>query len=154
MQAWIDYLKAGLSHTIPKDKLANDQGGSTTRTRLRSLQPYLARHWRKGVAGAGLIFFVSLLAFPQPLINRFLIDDVILARRLDLLPPAILLIAGTRLLTMGAGAVQQYYFTQFEQAVVRDLQHRLLDHTLSLPKSFFDDKEVGYLISRVSSDVW
>jgi ABC-type multidrug transport system fused ATPase/permease subunit len=154
MQNWIDYLKSGLSHTLPQDKLAAEKSENTTRIRLGNLKPYLARHWRKGVVGAGLIFFSSLLAFPQPLIQRFLIDDVMLARRMDLLPLAIVLIGGVKLLSMGAGAMQQYFFTRFEQAVMRDLQHNLLDHALSLPKSFFDDKEVGYLISRLSSDVW
>ena len=153
MQNWFDYLKAGLSRTVPKDKLANEKSESDTRSRLRTLRPYLARHWRKGVLGAGLILFVSLLGFPQPLIYRFLIDNVLLARRLDLLPWVILLLAGVKLLSMGAGIVQRYYFTRFEQDVILDLQKNLLDHALSLPKSFFDDKETGYLISRLSSDV-
>lgn len=153
MQNWLDYLKAGLSRPIPQDRLANEKGKRDTRSNLRALMPYLANHWRKGVLGAGLIFFVTLLGFPQPLINRFLIDDVITARRLDLLPLAILLIGGVKLLSMGAGTFQGFYFTRFQQGIMRDLQENLLDHTLSLPKSFFDGKEVGYLISRLSSDV-
>jgi len=154
MQTWFDYLKAGLSRTVPKDKLASEEKSGDTRSRLRSLQPYLARHWRKGVVGAVLILFVTLLGFPQPLIYRFLIDDVLLAKRLDLLPLAIILLGGVKLLSTGAGIVQQYYFTRFEQNVMLDLQKNLLDHALHLPKAFFDDKETGYLISRLSSDVW
>ena len=152
-QNWIDYLKAGLSRTFPQDKLATEKGKSDTRSNLRFLQPYIARHWRKGIVGTGLILFITLLSFPQPLIYRFLIDDVITARRLELLPLAILLIGGVKLLSMGAGTMQGFYFTRFQQDVMRDLQENLLDHALSLPKSFFDDKEVGYLISRLSSDV-
>ncbi len=101
----------------------------------------------------GLVLFTSLLSFPQPLVYRFLVDDVMLARRLDLLPLAILLMGGIKILSMVAGPLQQYYFTRFEQAVMLDLQHNVLDHALSLPKSFFDDKTVGYLLSRISSDV-
>ena len=153
MQNWIDYLRAGLTRTIPQDKLTTEKGKGSSRSNLRNLRPYLARHWRKGVVGAGLILFVSLLAFPQPLIYRYLVDDVMLAKRLDLLPWAILLMGGIKILSMGAGTMQQFYFTRFEQEVMLDLQHNLLDHALSLPKSFFDDKEVGYLISRLSSDV-
>ena len=65
MQTWFDYLKAGLSRTVPKDKLASEEKSGDTRSRLRSLQPYLARHWRKWVVGAVLILFVTLLAFPH-----------------------------------------------------------------------------------------
>ncbi|MFZ5882123.1 MAG: ABC transporter ATP-binding protein [Chloroflexota bacterium] len=154
MPSWFNYLRQGLSRTNSKDRIGGEKSNTNTPANLEYLRPYFLRHWRKGVIGAGLILFTSLLAFPQPLINRFLIDDVMLARRMDLLPLAILLIGGVKVLAMGAGALQQYFFTRFEQAVMRDLQHTLLDHALSLPKSFFDDKEVGYLISRLSSDVW
>ena len=84
---------------------------------------------------------------------RYLVDDVMLAKRLDLLLPVLLIMVVIKLLSMGAGVLQQYYFTRFEQQMILDLQHNLLDHTLHLPKSFFDNKEVGYLISRLSSDV-
>ena len=154
MPRWIDYLRAGLSRRLPEDKLSNEKKKSDPRANLRALRPYFIRHWQKGVVGAGLILFVTLLTFPQPLIYRFLIDNVLTARRLDLLPLAILLYAGVKLLSMGAGTVQGYYFTRFQQEVMRDLQENLLDHALSLPKSFFDDKAVGYLVSRLSSDVW
>ena len=60
-------------------------GYADARANLKNLQPFVARHWRKGVLGAFLILFNSLLGFPQPLINRFLIDDVILGRQLNLL---------------------------------------------------------------------
>jgi ABC-type multidrug transport system fused ATPase/permease subunit len=48
---------------------------------------------------------------------------------------------------------QEYYFARFEQEILLDLQEDLLEHTLKLPKSFFDEKETGYLMSRSSSDV-
>jgi ABC-type multidrug transport system fused ATPase/permease subunit len=151
--SWFNSLKAGLSRKIQRDKLAGDSAAQVPWADLKNLRPFLLRHWRKGVLGATLILFSSLLTFPAPLIYRFLVDEVMLAKRLDLLPLAILLLGGIKLLTMGATALQQYYFTRFEQSVVLDLQRNLLDHTLSLPKAFFDGKEVGYLISRLSSDV-
>jgi len=54
---------------------------------------------------------------------------------------------------MGQGRCRGFYLTRFQQEVLRDIQENLLDHALSLPKSFFDNKEVGYLISRLSADV-
>ncbi|KKN11091.1 hypothetical protein LCGC14_1029950 [marine sediment metagenome] len=103
--------------------------------------------------GAGLIIFTSLLGFPQPLIMRYVIDDVILNRQLGLLIGAILLLIGIFLAENLANLLQKYYFARFEQEVTLDIQKDLLDHTLSLPKSFFDDNQTGYLMSRLSSDV-
>ena len=51
------------------------------------------------------------------------------------------------------GVLQRFSWARFEQDVLLDLQGDLLDHTLRFPKSFFDDQEVGYLMSRLLSDV-
>jgi len=153
MEPWFTYLKRGLSRTAPADGLAGAQGYAGARANLRNLKPFLARHWRKGVLGALLILFNSLLSFPQPLITRYLIDDVILAGRLDLLLGVVLLLVGVKGLGMLTGLLQRFAFTRFEQTVLLDIQGELLDRTLRSPKSFFDDKQVGYLMSRLLSDV-
>ena len=75
MKNWFNYLKAGLTRTLPTDRISIEAGGDKTRSNLQNLRPYFARHWRKGVIGAGLVLFVSLLAFPQPMLFRYLVDD-------------------------------------------------------------------------------
>jgi subfamily B ATP-binding cassette protein MsbA len=153
MNTWFTYLKQGLSRELPEDRIAGREGYADLKADLQNLRPFVARHWRKGVLGALLILFSSLLGFPQPLINRYLVDDVILGRQLSLLAGAVLLLAGVKVLEMLAGLLERFYFARFEQEVLLDIQHNLLDRTLRFPKSFFDDKETGYLMSRLSSDV-
>jgi ATP-binding cassette subfamily B protein len=153
MNTWFTYLKQGLSHDLPEDHIAGREGYASTKANLQNLRPFVARHWRKGVLGAFLILSSALLGFPQPLINRYLIDDVILGRQLSLLAGAVLLLAGVKALGMLASLLEQFYFARFEQEVLLDIQHDLLDRALRFPKSFFDDKETGYLMSRLSSDV-
>ena len=150
---WIPVLRSGLTRKHPADRIADTRQGQDLRGRLSILRPYWERHWRKAALGVGLILFVSLVSFPQPLLYRFLVDDVMLARRLDLLPLVIVLLAAANLTSVAGEMAQRYYFTRFEQHALYDLQQNLLDHALRLPKSFFDNKEVGYLISRLSSDV-
>lgn len=103
--------------------------------------------------GTLLILFSSLLGFPQPLINRFLIDEVILGKQLDLLLVVVALIGGLAVISMLIGLLQRWYFTRFEQEVILDMQQDLLDRTLRFPKSFFDEEEIGYLMARLSSDL-
>jgi ABC-type multidrug transport system fused ATPase/permease subunit len=153
MNNWFTYLKQGLSRELPEDRIAGREGYAGLKANLQNLRPFVARHWRKGLLGALLILFSSLLGFPQPLINRYLIDDVILGRQLGLLAGALLLLAGVKVLGMLAGLLQRFYFARFEQEILLDIQHDLLDRVLRFPKSFFDDKEIGYLMSRLSSDV-
>jgi ABC-type multidrug transport system fused ATPase/permease subunit len=154
MPSWIDYLRRGLSRTQTKDRIANKGGETSTRANLENLRPFLLHHWRKGLLGVILVILTSLLAYPQPMIMRYLIDDVILAKQLDKLWLALLLLAVVKGLSMGLGAVQQFYFSRFEQAVILDIQSDLFERLLHFPKSFFDETETGYLMSRIQGDVY
>ena len=153
MDSWFTYLKQGLSRKLPDDRIAGQVGYSGIKANLKNLRPYIVRHWRKAVLGAGLIIFTSLFAFPQPLIMRYIVDDVILGRQLGLLAGAILLLIGISLAEKLMSLLEEFYFARFEQRVTLDIQHDLIDRTLRLPKSFFDDNQTGYLMSRLSSDV-
>jgi len=85
---WLDYLRQGLSRQLPPDRLAAQDA---SRGSLRSLllagrfKPFVQRHWRKGAVGMGLVVFSTLMSFPMPMITAFMIDDVMLGKRLDLL---------------------------------------------------------------------
>jgi ABC-type bacteriocin/lantibiotic exporter with double-glycine peptidase domain len=102
------------------------------------------------VAGAFLLAG-SLLTFPQPIISRFLMDHVLLEKRLALLAPVVALLAGVALAQGLSGMLQGFFSTRFQQSVTLDMLKNLLERTLSLPKSFFDGARTGYLISRIQN---
>lgn len=153
MSSWIDYLRRGLSRSPSTDRVTNLQGETSTRSNLRNLRPFFLRHWRKGALGFILVILTSLLAYPQPLITRYLIDGVILDRQLDKLWIVLLLLGGIKILSMVFGGLQQFYITRFEQIVILDIQSDLFERLLHYPKSFFDETETGYLMSRLQEDV-
>lgn len=151
--SWLNCLKQGLSRGMPETRIGTGNGHSDLKANLKNLRPFINRHWRKALLGVFLVLLTSGLGLPYPLIMRYLVDDVIIGRQLGLLAGAILLLAVITLAGKLLGLLQQFYFTRFEQAVTLDIQRDLLDRTLRLPKSFFDDKQTGYLMSRLSSDV-
>jgi ABC-type multidrug transport system fused ATPase/permease subunit len=153
MDSWLDYLKRGLSRRRPQDRLAGGEGFSGLKSRLKNLQPFLHRHWRKGILGVFLVIFTALLSLPQPLLFRYLVDRVLLGRQLVLLAGAIVAIVGLGLAEKVAQLLEQFYFNRFEREVILDIQYDLLERALRFPKSFFDQNETGYLMSRLSSDV-
>ncbi len=153
MKGWFTYLKQGLSRKLPEDRIAGQKGYPGIRTHLKNLRPYVNRHWQKGVLGLLLILATSLLAFPQPLIMRYIIDDVILARQLGLLAWAIVLLVTIVLAEKLMRLLEEYFFARFEQQVTLDIQHDLVERALQFPKSFFDEAQTGYLMRRLSSDV-
>jgi len=153
MAQWFNYLKNGLSRRVLPDQLTEEDEVASIKDVWRTLWPYIKMNWRSGLLSTGLIIISSLILFPGPLINRFLIDDVILARRIDLLPLAIFLYIGLKVLTSSTNVMQNYQVVNFQESVMLDIQKSLLNHLLRLPKSFFDKKEIGYLISRINSDL-
>lgn len=149
---WWTYLKQGLSRPSPEDRIAGQEGYGNTLDSLRNLRPYLLRHWRNAAAGLLLILFASLLAFPQPLITRYIVDDVILKRQLGLLAGAIALLIVLILAEKLVKVLEDFTFARFEQGITLDIQQSLFDRVLHFPKSFFDEIQTGYLMSRLSDD--
>ncbi len=152
MLSWLSYFKNALKRELPEDPVSAEGKKRDTRKNFQNLKPFIKKFWKKGILGAVLIIVVSLLAFPMPLINRFLIDQVILAKKMELLLVTVLVLTGLKLLVKFLQVLQNFYFTRFEQEVTLDIQHTLIDHTLHFPKSFFDSKDTGYLMSRLLSD--
>lgn len=153
MSSWFQYLKQGLSRSQPPDRIGGETAKAGVRASFRNLRPYVERYRRKLVLGAILLLFTSLLVYPQPLINRYLVDNVIIARQLPLLVWVILLLAVIKVTEKVTTSLQQFYFTRLEQEVLLNIQSDLLDRTLHFPKSFFDEQETGYLMSRLLYDV-
>lgn len=152
-KSWFTYLKQGLSRKQPRDRIAGKKGYTDIKSNLKNLHPFFKRHWRKGLLGVLIIIFTSMLGFPQPLITRYLVDDVILNRQLNLLVVAILLLVGIALAEKLMSSLEQFFFARFEQRVTLDIQQDLIKRVLRFPKAFFDANQTGYLMSRLSSDV-
>jgi len=135
------------------DSISGIRGHGSLKVNLKNLLPYFRRYWRRGMLGCLLIGAATLFAFPPPLITRYLVDDVILGRQVGLLTGAILLLIGCLVAEKLARLLEDFYFARFEQSMTLDIQQDLIDRVLHLPKSFFDDKQTGYLQSRLTEDV-
>ena len=54
----------------------------------------------------------------------------------------------------GFSAVKNYVTLRYEQELTYNLQLGLFDHVLRFPLSYLKSKQTGYLVSRISSDVY
>jgi ABC-type bacteriocin/lantibiotic exporter with double-glycine peptidase domain len=151
--SWLDYLKRGLSQAPAEERIPSRPSQAGIRNNFKSLYPFISRHWHKGLIGGLLVMITSLLSFPQPLITRFLVDKVILGRKLNLLAIALIVLVTIALAEKLMSLLQEFFLARFEQTIILDIQQELFSHCLSLPKSFFDEQETGYLMSRISTDV-
>ncbi len=152
MHSWFSYFKNALKRELPDDPVSGKEKKGSTKKNLQNLKPFIKKFWKKGMVGATMIFIVAAFSFPSPLINRFLIDKVILGKQMKYLLVVVLVITGLKLFLKFLSAFQKFWFNRFEQEVTLDIQRTLIDHTLHLPKTFFDTKDTGYLMSRLMSD--
>jgi len=153
MKTWIAYLKSGLARKAPEDRIAGGKTYAAIGENLRRHLPFFRRHWKKGALGAGFILVNAAMAFPMPLVSRFVIDDVILGKQLSLLPWVLLIMAALALFSRAMGLFQGWFFLRYSQEVTLDIQKQVLDHSFSLPKSFFDKNQAGYLMARMTGDI-
>lgn len=92
------------------------------------------------------------LAFPIPIIFRVIIDELIPQGRFSELV-WIGLGLGLVVLLRGLFAFLVRYLTVIgEETLVADVEKALVQHLLTLPPAFFQEREVGYLMARVRSD--
>ena len=94
--------------------------------------------------GAGLVL---------PASSKFLIDDIIGKRHLQLLVPLVLAVVSAT----AVQGISSYALTQLlskaAQRLIADLRCQVQAHIGRLPVSFYDSNKTGVLVSRIMSDV-
>jgi subfamily B ATP-binding cassette protein MsbA len=116
---------------------------------LRYLGPYKAR---MGVAVLALIGS-AVLSLVFPLVIGQVVDSVLTARNLDLLNQITIGLLVVFVLRSITSLIENYNLSYIGERVVVDLRQQLYNHLQSLSLSFFVQRRVGELVSRMSSDV-
>lgn len=116
---------------------------------LRYLRPYPLL--TGGTIACALGSLASAFTYPQ--LTQFLIDDVIGARRPDLLGWAVLGLAAAFLARDGLNSLRIRLNNTLEQNVIFDLRRDLYARLQRLPVAWFDQRASGDLMTRVLEDV-
>ena len=110
---------------------------------------------RRGLLAIGFaIMAVNRVAgLVLPASTKFLIDDVIGKRHLQLLVPLVLAIVGATVVQ----GISSYSLTQLlskaAQRLIADLRCQVQAHVGRLPVAYYDSNKTGVLVSRIMSDV-
>jgi ATP-binding cassette, subfamily B, bacterial MsbA len=128
-------------------------GVGTGRSTLRRLLDYVKPHWPYAVAiGVAIVGTASLeLAIPF-LLGVVLIDQVIRAGNLGLLPMVVILLSGIYGGKQVAHFVKEYLSEVLSQKTVHRLRTDVYYHVERLPMAFLDQTRSGDLVSRVVGD--
>jgi len=103
--------------------------------------------------GFGLMVINRVSGLVLPASTKFLIDDVIGQRRMDLLVPLV----GAVLLATVVQGITSFALTQSlskaAQKLIAELRRKVQEHVGRLPVSYYDANKAGALVSRIMSDV-
>jgi ABC-type multidrug transport system fused ATPase/permease subunit len=107
--------------------------------------------WRL-LVGLALMVVAQLAGLVMPASSKFLVDDVIGKRRVDLLWPLALAVgAATVVQAITSFALSQVLGVAAQRAIT-DMRKRVQRQVTQLPVRFFDSTQTGVLISRIMSD--
>ncbi|MCO6481147.1 MAG: ABC transporter ATP-binding protein [Phaeodactylibacter sp.] len=119
-------------------------------------QAFQAFVWpRRGLIFLGLVLIVisRLAGLVLPGASKYLIDNVIVEKDLQMLKVLLAVVAGAIIVQ----AVTSFWLTQLlsveAQRLISKLRARVQKKILSLPISYFDNNKSGALVSRIMTDV-
>jgi ABC-type multidrug transport system fused ATPase/permease subunit len=110
---------------------------------------------RRGIIALGFVLMavnrISGLVLPAS--TKYLLDNVILKRQLQVLTPLVLAVLGATLVQ----GVTSYSLTQLmsksAQRMITELRIKVQAHVGRLPVAYYDTNKTGALVSRIMSDV-
>jgi ATP-binding cassette subfamily B protein len=134
-------------------RLIDSQNPQALQAALRWLYSFVRPH-RLAIAGLlGLSVCASLLVLVQPWLTKLLIDDGLLGRNFPLLVliAGLMIVAG--LLGTALSGINRYLHTRLSGRILFALRDDLYRHLQTLSPSFYGQRRIGDLMSRLDGDV-
>ena len=119
---------------------------------LKRLLQYLKPHKLKVVWMLITTLAFTILSLVPPYLQKIMIDDIILKSRLDLLKWIVLIILGVHILSAVFQGLRGYQLAWLGQKVIYDLRSQIYAHLQSLGLSYFDRRQTGAIMNRVTGD--
>mgnify|MGYP003733731119 CR=1 FL=1 len=153
LKRWLGYFKSSISKELPEDVMKRHEEYPKIGKILKYFSPIFKKYWKLAVLCAALPSLSMLINLPGPMVTRYLVDNVILAKNMSLLLPVLIVLGSLKLLPMILTYVMRFFNLKFERSLTIDLTKMVLEKLTALPKSFFDKNKTGYIMSRTMANV-
>ncbi|MGZ0085640.1 ABC transporter ATP-binding protein [Caldibacillus thermoamylovorans] len=120
---------------------------------LRRLWTFIAPQKRKLLAALGMVVASTALALAGPYVIGSTIDVYIVERKTDGFLTTLLFLLAIYAALGAATFLQNYWMIAVGQRTVHAIRARLFRHFHELPISFFDRRQQGELMSRITNDI-
>ncbi len=124
----------------------------TLESAWRESRELIHRYRYRLLVGLVLMVISRLAGLALPVSSKYLIDTVMVDRRLDLLMPIAALVLVATLVQAASGFALSQLLGVAAQRAVTEMRRTVEAHVLRLPISRFDATQTGILISRIMTD--
>jgi len=135
-------------------------GESTAKTKSDHWWELLPDVWflirpRRGVLAMGFVLMAvnRVAGLVLPASSKFLIDDIIGKRHLQLLISLVLAVLGATVVQGVSSFALTQLLSKAAQRLIADLRCEVEAHIARLPVAYYDSNKTGVLVSRIMSDV-
>ena len=118
----------------------------------REARELIWAHRRRLALGLALMLASRLAGMVLPVSSKWLIDEVVVKRRAELLMPIALAVGAATLVQAVTSFVLSQILGVAAQRAITDMRKRVQAQIMRLPVSFFDSTQTGVLVSRIMSD--
>ena len=109
-------------------------------------------HRARLALGLFLMLLSRVAGLALPASSKYLIDDVIHGRKIDLLLPLALAVIAAALFQAATSFALSQVLGVAAQRAITEMRKRVQEHVARLPINYFDSTQTGVLISRIMSD--
>lgn len=156
----IDFIRRPFGHEPILSKEDMTKKKRREEARANDIPGTLKRLWKfiseEKILLYGIIMLVtltSLLSIVGPFLVGYIVDNYFVPREFDGLFIIIMVLLGTYILLSTTQYIAAFLMVGLSQRTVYKLRYRLFSHMQNLPTSFFDKRQHGELMSRMTNDI-
>lgn len=131
-----------------EDQRANDIGGV-----LKRLWKFISEEKKLLYVIIMLVTLTSLLSITAPFLVGYIVDNYFVQKRFDGLLRILMILLATYILLSVTQYIAAFLMVGLSQRTVYKLRDRLFSHMQNLPIRFFDKRQHGELMSRMTNDI-
>jgi len=120
---------------------------------LHRILPWILPFWPILLFGFACMFVNTFIGLQPPRLIQHMIDHTLEGKHYEEIPRMILLLLGVYIATQLTGFMRTYWLHVAGQKMLHGLRHRLYGHFQKLSLTFYDNRQTGDLMSRMTSDV-
>ncbi len=120
---------------------------------IRRMAHYLRPHKRGSIIALVAMIVFAFASYIQPLLIAFAIRDFITEGNLSGLKWLMFAFIGVAVVAWAAEYVRQWAMAKVGHAILLQMRQDVFNHMMALSQRFYDNAEVGRVMSRVTSDV-